>query len=56
MLTEAQKRAKGKYKASIKRFTVDFTPKEQDIYEHLLKQPNKQSYIKELIRADMKRK
>lgn len=55
MLTEAQKRAKDKYMKSVKRFTVDFTPSETELKEHLDRQPNKQRYIKDLIRADMEK-
>ncbi len=56
MLTEAQKRAKKKYQSKGYRFTVDFYQTEAELIEHLKKQPNKQGYIKELIRADMERK
>ena len=55
MLTEAQKRAKEKYKAKTKRFTVDFPPSDAELFDHLNKQPNKQGYIKALIRADMEK-
>ena len=54
-MTEAQKKALDKYKANVKRFTVDFPPTDAELYEHLSKQPNKQGYIKSLIRADMER-
>lgn len=54
--TDAQYRASQKYKKEkIKRITVDFSPKEADLWEHIQKQPNKQGYIKALIRADMER-
>lgn len=55
MSNEAQKKALAKYKANVKRFTVDFTPAEIELYEHLNKQPKKQTYIKDLIRADIKK-
>ena len=55
--TSAQLRASQKYKKeNIKRITVDFSPKESDLWEQLNKQPNKQGYIKALIRADMESK
>lgn len=54
-MNEAQKRAKKKYQSKVKRFTVDFYPTESDIYEQLQKQPKKQTYIKDLIRADIKK-
>lgn len=55
MATEAQRRAKKKYKPNVKRFSVDFYPTESDLIEHLAKQENKQGYIKELIRKDMQK-
>ena len=54
MATEAQLRANAKYaKANVKRVGVSFYPSERDIYEWLQGQPNKQGYVKALIRADM---
>ena len=53
-MTEAQKRAKAKYQEKVNRFTVDFYPTEAEMWEHLQNQPKKQTYIKDLIRADMK--
>ena len=54
--SEAQKRATLKYRREkTKNITVTFYQKEADIYEWLQKQPNKQGYIKSLIRADMER-
>lgn len=55
-MTESQKKAKAKYKTKVERFTVDFYPTEADLFEHLEKQPKKQTYIKNLIREDMNRK
>ena len=55
MASEAQKKALEKYKAKVKRFTVDFPPSDADLWEQLSKQPNKQGYIKDLIRADMEK-
>ena len=51
-MSEAQKRAKEKYQAKVKRFTVDFYPTEQELWEQLQAQENKQGYIKQLIRQD----
>ena len=56
MATEAEKRAKKKYMAKGKRFTVDFYQTENDLIEHLEAQPKKQTYIKDLIRADIEKK
>lgn len=54
-MTEAQKRAKGKYQQKVKRIAIDFYPTEADLLEHISKQPKKQTYIKDLIRADMQK-
>ena len=54
-MTEAQQKAKKKYLAKGKRLTVDFYPSEADLIEHIEKQPKKQTYIKDLIRADMEK-
>ncbi len=51
--SEAQKKAVKKYKQKVKRITLDFSPTESELWEHIQKQPNKQGYIKGLIRADM---
>lgn len=55
MASEAQKKALEKYRANVKRFTVDFPPSDAELWEHIQNQPNKQGYIKALIRADMER-
>ena len=52
-MTEAQKRAKAKYRQKTKRIYVDFYPTEIALIEHIEKQPKKQTYIKNLIRKDM---
>lgn len=50
----AQLRAAQKYKREkVKRITVDFSPAESDLWDQVQKQPNKQGYIKSLIRADI---
>lgn len=54
-MTDAQYRALKKYKANVKRLTVDFPPTDAELWEHIQHQPNKQGYIKGLIRADMER-
>ena len=52
--SEAQRRAVQKYKKEkAKRFAIDFSQADADLLEHIQKQPNKQGYIKALIRADM---
>lgn len=53
-MTDAQKRAKAKYREKTNRLAVDFYPTESDLWEHINKQDNKQGYIKSLVRRDMK--
>ena len=54
--SKAQLRAAQKYREQkIKRTTVDFYPTDYDLWEHVQSQPNKQAYIKGLIRADMEK-
>jgi hypothetical protein len=54
--SESQKRADKKYKETkVKRFTMDFSPADMELYEHIQKQDKKQTYIKNLIRDDMKK-
>ena len=54
-MTEAQKRAKDNYRKKCKKITIEFYPTEADLLEHLEKQPQKQTYIKNLIREDIKK-
>lgn len=58
-MSEAQKRAKKKfrekYRERITRLTVDFYPTEQELVDKINEQPKKQTYIKDLIRADIER-
>ena len=53
--SEAQLKAIKKYKEKMKRFSIDFSPAESDIWDHIQSQPKKQTYIKNLIREDMKK-
>lgn len=53
-MTESEKKAKKKYLSKGKRITVDFYPSEADLIAHLEKQPQKQTYIKNIIRKDIK--
>lgn len=55
MRTEAQKQAKRKYQKKVNRMTIDFYPTESDLWEHINKQEAKTTYIKDLIRADIKK-
>jgi hypothetical protein len=52
-MKDSQRNAKNKYRAKGKRLTIDFYPTELELYEHIQKQPNKQGYIKDLIRSDI---
>lgn len=51
-MTEAKKKAKKKYRDKGKRLTLDFYPSEAALIDRVESQPNKQGYIKGLIRAD----
>lgn len=53
MTSEAQRKAVKKYKEKVNRITIDFSPAESELWEHIQNQPKKQTYIKSLIRADM---
>jgi hypothetical protein len=53
--SEAQKKAVKKYKKKVNRITIDFYPTEDELWEHLQSQGKKQTYIKNLIRADMEK-
>lgn len=53
--TEAQKRAIKKYREKMNRLCIDFSPAEEAIWNHIQSQPKKQTYIKDLIRADMEK-
>ena len=56
MRSEAQKRADKKYKSErVKKVLLEFYPTETDMIDHLDKQPKKQTYIKNLIKEDMKK-
>ena len=53
-LTEAQKRAKAKYKAEkVKKILVEFYSADAELWDKLQEQQNKQGYIKDLIRKDI---
>lgn len=52
---ESQRRAVAKYKKKTSRFCIDFAPTEADLYAHIQSQPKKQTYIKDLIRADIEK-
>ena len=53
-LTEAQKRAKAKYNSKVTKVSIEFYPSDADLLKKVQEQENKQAYIKELIRKDLK--
>jgi hypothetical protein len=54
-LTEAQRRAKAKYKTEkVKKILVEFYSSDAELWDKVQEQPNKQGYIKDLIRKDLK--
>ena len=55
MTSEAQKKAVKKYKEKMKRISIEFYPSEMDLYDHIQQQTKKQTYVKDLIRADIAR-
>ena len=52
-ITEAQKRAKAKYKAKVKQVLIEFYPQDEELWKKLQDQESKQMYIKDLIRKDI---
>lgn len=50
----SQLRAVQKYKKKVNRITIDFHPSEAELWEHLKSQSKKATYIKNLIRKNMK--
>ena len=52
-LTEAQKRAKEKYNRKVTKVSIEFYPEDAELLNKVREQPNKQAYIKELIRKDL---
>lgn len=54
MATEAQQKAKKKYRGKVRRLQIEFYPTEAALVDHIEKQPQKQTYIKDLIRKDIK--
>lgn len=55
MASDAQKKAIKKYREKLNRITIDFSPAEAELWEHIQNQPKKQTFIKDLIRADIEK-
>lgn len=55
MTTDAQKKAAKKYREKTNKMQLEFSPAEAELWQHLQSQPKKQTYIKDLIRADMEK-
>ena len=53
-LTEAQKKAKAKYNSKVTKVSIEFYPSDAELLKKVQEQPNKQSYIKDLIRKDIR--
>ena len=53
-LTEAQKRAKEKYNKNVVKVAIEFYPKDAELLQKVNEQPNKQGYIKDLIKKDIR--
>lgn len=54
MVSAAQKRADAKYKREkTHQLAMRFFPKDEHLWEHLQKQPNKAKYVKDLIQKDI---
>ena len=55
MKTDAQKKATAKYREKGMRLTIEFFPgTEKELIDHINKQPKKATYIKQLIKDDIK--
>lgn len=53
MASEAQRKAIKNYRKKLNRITIDFSPAEEEMWQHIQNQSKKQTYIKDLIRKDM---
>lgn len=53
MITKQQKISKQRYRKKLKKLSIEFSLKENDIAEFLDTKPNKSGYVKNLIRTDM---
>ena len=54
-MTEAQKRAKAKYNEKVVKIAIEFYPQDAELLKKVNEQTNKQGYIKQLIKNDIKK-
>lgn len=52
---EAIKRAKQKYNANVTKITIEFYPSDAELLQKVNEQPNKQGYLKSLIKKDIEK-
>lgn len=55
-IKDTDRKARANYRKKVKRISIDLYPTEADLIAQLEKQPQKQTYIKALIRDDMNKK
>lgn len=55
IMTEAQKRAKAKYNEKVVKIAIEFYPQDAELLKKVNEQTNKQGYIKQLIKNDLKK-
>lgn len=56
MVYQSQRDAVKKYKKKVNRISIEFYPTDNELWDWLNGQPNKQGYIKSLILADMEKR
>ncbi len=54
-IPDKDRKARANYRKKVKRINLEFYPTEKDLIEHLEKQEKVTTYIKDLIREDMKK-
>ena len=52
---EAIKRAKQKYNEKVTKITIEFYPSDAELLQKVNEQPNKQGYLKSLIKKDIEK-
>ena len=54
-IPDKDRKARANYRKKVKRINLEFYPTEKALIEHLEKQEHVTTYIKDLIREDMKK-